>query len=108
MPIDAMTCSAATPVLTEQEISARLLRLGGWTCVENWIEKKYEFKNFLRAMSFVNAIAHIAESMGHHPDIMVRYNEVTLRNQTHAAGGITEYDFELAERIDSLLEAGRS
>jgi 4a-hydroxytetrahydrobiopterin dehydratase len=103
-----MTCSAATPILTEEEIVARLARLGGWTCVENWIEKKYEFKNFLRAMSFVNAIAYIAESMGHHPDIIVRYNEVTLRNWTHAAGGVTEYDFALAEKIDSLLEAGRS
>jgi len=103
-----MTCSAATPILTEEEIEERLARLGGWSCTENWIEKKYEFKNFLRAMSFVNAIAYIAESMGHHPDIIVRYNEVTLRNRTHAAGGITEYDFALAEKIDEIIETDRS
>ncbi len=102
-----MTCSATTPILTEEEIVARLARLGGWSCVENWIEKKYEFKNFLRAMSFVNAIAYIAESMDHHPDIMVRYNEVTLRNWTHATRGITEYDFALAEKIDAIFETGR-
>lgn len=102
-----MTCSAATPKLTEEEIRERLTRLGGWSRAGNWIEKKYEFKNFLRAMSFVNAIAYVAESMSHHPDIIVRYNEVTLRNWTHAAGGITEYDFALAEKIDALIETGR-
>ena len=103
-----MTCSAATPKLTEDEIRERLTRLGGWSRGENWIEKKYEFKNFLRAMAFVNAIAYLAESMSHHPDIIVRYREVTLRNWTHAAGGITAYDFALAERIDALIEAERS
>ena len=99
-----MTCSAATPKLTEEEITERLKRLGGWSRAENWIEKKYDFKSFLRAISFVNAIAYVAESMNHHPDIIIHYNEVTLRNWTHAAGGITEFDFALAERIDGLIE----
>ncbi len=97
-----MTCSAATPKLTEEEIKERLTRLSGWSRAGNRIEKKYEFKNFLRAMSFVNAVACLAESVNHHPDILVCYNQVTLRNWTHTAGGITEYDFALAEKIDSL------
>lgn len=101
-----MTCTAATPRLTEEEIEDRFRLLAGWSRGENWIEKKYEFKNFLRAIAFVNAIAYVAESMNHHPDIMVRYNQVTLRNWTHAAGGITEYDFALAERIDAIAETG--
>lgn len=103
-----MTCGADTPTLTEEEIGERLNRLVGWSRAENWIEKKYAFKNFLRAMSFVNAVAYVAESMTHHPDIVVRYNEVTLRNWTHSAGGITDYDFELAERIDAIIETGKS
>lgn len=102
-----MTCSAATPTLTDDEISRRLSLLDGWTRGENWIEKAYRFKNFLRAMSFVNAVAYVAEQANHHPDITIRYNEVTLRNWTHAAGGLTAYDFELAERIDSLVEPER-
>lgn len=102
-----MTCSPATLTLSEQEISERLSRLSGWSRGENWIEKKYQFKNFLRAMSFVNAVAYIAESTNHHPDIIIHYSEVTLRNWTHACGGVTEYDFALAEKIDSLVEAGR-
>ena len=84
------------------------MQLVGWSRAGNWIEKKYEFKNFIRAMSFVNAVAYVAETIGHHPDIIVRYNEVTLRNWTHAAGGITEYDFALAEKIDGMIDAGKS
>jgi 4a-hydroxytetrahydrobiopterin dehydratase len=103
-----MTCSAATPKLSEQEISEKLSRLSGWRRCENWIEKKFQFKNFLRAMSFVNAVAYVAESINHHPDIIIHYNEVTVRNWTHAAGGVTEYDFGLAEKIDGIIETGKS
>jgi len=99
-----MACSATTTKLTEEEIRERLLLLDGWSRGEDWIQKKYEFKNFLRAMSFVNAVAYLAESINHHPDILINYNEVTLRNWTHAAGGITEYDFDLAEKVDALVE----
>ena len=99
-----MTCSAATPQLSAEEIEERLTRLTGWSRAGTWIEKEYEFKDFLRAMSFVNAVAYVAESMNHHPDILVHYNKVTLRNWTHAAGGLTGYDFALAESIELLVE----
>ena len=99
-----MACGVTTPKLTEEQIQERLSRLSGWSRGEDWIQKKYEFKNFLRAMSFVNAVAYLAESLDHHPDILINYNEVTLLNWTHAAGGITEYDFDLAEKIDALVE----
>lgn len=103
-----MTCSAATPKLSEEEISERLLPLDGWSKGEAWIEKRFRFKNFLRAMSFVNAVAYLAETVNHHPDIVIHYNEVTLRNWTHVAGGITECDFSLAEKIDGLIETAKS
>lgn len=99
-----MACSATTTKLTDEEIRERLSGLSGWALGEDWIQKKYEFKNFLRAMSFVNAVAYLAESINHHPDILINYNEVTVLNWTHAAGGITEYDFELADKIDALIE----
>jgi 4a-hydroxytetrahydrobiopterin dehydratase len=103
-----MTCTAATPKLSEEEISERLLLLDGWSKAETWIEKRFRFKNFLRAMSFANAVAYLAETENHHPDIVIHYNEVTLRNWTHAAGGVTEHDFSLAEKIDGLIETGKS
>jgi 4a-hydroxytetrahydrobiopterin dehydratase len=97
-----MTCAASTSRLSDQEISERLLLLKGWSRGENWIEKEFTFKNFLRAMSFVSAVAYLAESVNHHPDIIIHYNEVKLKNWTHAAGGITEHDFLLAEQIEAL------
>ena|SRR5215831_13835685 len=95
-------CRADTPRLTVQQIDERLANLNGWSRGESWIEKTFTFKNFLRAMSFVNATAFVAESMNHHPDISIHYKTVTLRNWTHAAGGVTEFDFRLAEGIEAL------
>jgi 4a-hydroxytetrahydrobiopterin dehydratase len=88
--------------LSEEEINKSLARLAGWSRGDNCIEKKYVFKNFLRAMLFVNAVAYVAESMNHHPDISIHYNEVTLHNWTHVANGITEHDFALAEKVDAM------
>ena len=90
--------------LSDEEINDNLRRLAGWSRGEKWIEKKYHFKNFLRAMLFVNAVAYLAESIDHHPDIIIHYNEVTLRNWTHVANGITERDFTLAEKIDAIVK----
>jgi 4a-hydroxytetrahydrobiopterin dehydratase len=90
--------------LSDEEIVARLTRLAGWARGAGCIEKHYQFKNFLRAMLFVNAVAYVAEAMNHHPDILIHYNEVTLRNWTHVAGGITARDFALAEKIDALIK----
>jgi 4a-hydroxytetrahydrobiopterin dehydratase len=95
------SCNDAT-MLSEEEIGARLARLDGWSRADDSLEKKYVFKNFIRAMMFVNAVAYAAESINHHPDITIHYNEVTLRNWTHTAGGITGRDFALAELIDRL------
>jgi 4a-hydroxytetrahydrobiopterin dehydratase len=88
--------------MTEAEIEERLARLDGWSKGENCIEKKYQFKNFVRALLFVNTVGHIAESINHHPDILIHYNEVTLRNWTHTEGAVTERDFALAEKVDAI------
>ncbi len=58
--------------------------------------------NFGEAMVYVNAVAQLAEGVNHHPDIAIRWNEVTLRLSTHAAGGITQADLELAAAIDAI------
>jgi len=101
--MSTMICDSSAAVLTDDEIAERLARLSGWSRSENWIEKTYRFRNFLRAMSFVNAVAYLAESVNHHPDFMIHYSEVTVRNWTHVAGGVTEHDFSLAEKVDQLV-----
>jgi 4a-hydroxytetrahydrobiopterin dehydratase len=64
--------------------------------------KVHTGRAFSDALTYVNAVAALAEAMDHHPDIDIRWNRVTLRLSTHVAGGITELDLELAGRIDAL------
>ncbi len=71
-----------------------------WSESGGKIQRTYQFADFLDAMRFVNAVADAAEQMQHHPDILVRWNKVTLTVMTHDAGGITEKDFALAARAD--------
>jgi 4a-hydroxytetrahydrobiopterin dehydratase len=77
---------------------------------ENWqlavdaksIQREFRFKDFLRTMSFVNALAHIANIEDHHPDLEVGYNYCRVRFSTHAIQGLSENDFICAAKIDQL------
>lgn len=66
------------------------------------IRRAFEFKNFYRTMSFVNAVAHIANVEGHHPDLEVGYNYCRMKWTTHAIGGLSDNDFICAAKIDAL------
>lgn len=66
------------------------------------IQRTYQFKDFVESMKFVNAVAAAAEASQHHPDILIRWNKVTLTLSTHDAGGITPLDFALAAKSDAL------
>jgi len=66
------------------------------------IEKSYRFRDFKEAMRFVNRVAELAESEGHHPDIYVSWNRVRLSLTTHSIGGLSDNDFILAAKIDRL------
>ena len=92
--------------LDDEEVSERLQRLPGWSRNEHWIEKTYQFTDFSSAISFVNAAARVAESLNHHPDILIHYKQVTLRNWTHVRGGLTEHDFTLAEGVEKIVASG--
>ena len=74
----------------------------GWSEVDDALERKFEFGNFVEALAFVNRVGDLAEAENHHPDIAISYNRVTLRWWTHTAGGITERDRELAEKTSAL------
>ncbi len=70
----------------------------GWTEVNDALERTFELENFVDALAFVNRVGELAEAEGHHPDIAIHYNRVTLRWWTHTAGGVTDRDRELAEK----------
>lgn len=90
-------------LLSDEAVQAGLARLEGWELRDGRIRKQYQFRTFLRAVAFVNSVAYLAESAGHHPDITINYNRVTLRLITHSEGGLTELDFALAREIDAKL-----
>ena len=91
-------------LLNNQDIKDWLKKLPEWDLDKKQIERVFEFDDFTRAMDFVNSVAEIAEEDEHHPDIDIRYNKVRIALSTHAEGGLTDLDFEVAEKIDTLVE----
>jgi 4a-hydroxytetrahydrobiopterin dehydratase len=89
--------------LNEPEIDRRLQGLPNWTRDGKSIKYTREFKNFVEAVSFVNCLISPSEKAGHHPDIFIAYNRVTISLTTHDAGGLTAQDFDLAETISKLV-----
>jgi 4a-hydroxytetrahydrobiopterin dehydratase len=90
------------PLLDDTAIEEGLQLLPGWERRSNEIVKTFVRNDFANAMTFVNEIAGAAETAGHHPDIDIRWNKVTLALSSHAEGGLTESDFQLAARIEEL------
>jgi len=89
-------------LLTEAEIQERAKVLSGWTVEDSKLQISRTFKNFIQAIEFVNKLVEPAESAGHHPDIEISYNKVKIALTTHDAGGLTQKDFDLAEKISQI------
>lgn len=91
--------------LTEAQIAAGLAKLPDWAEINGEIQRTYQFPNFVRSIAFVQRLAQEAETVQHHPDILIRYNKVTLTLTTHDAGGLTRLDLDLAATADRLAQA---
>jgi len=89
--------------MSEAQVNDALKASPEWSLVGEAIQRTYQFKDFVAAMKFVNAVAEAAEAAQHHPDILIRYSRVTLTLATHDAGGITDKDFDLAKRADAFF-----
>jgi 4a-hydroxytetrahydrobiopterin dehydratase len=88
--------------LADQEVEERLAG-GEWRHEGAAIVREWTFADFAGAIAFVNRVAETAEAVNHHPDIKVHgWNKVRLELSTHSEGGLTEADFAMAARIDSL------
>ena len=85
--------------LSPEEVKLQLPSLTGWRLENQKLVRDWSFADFLEAMAFVNAVAEVAETAGHHPDIDIRYNKVTLGLVSHHAGGITERDLQMAKTL---------
>jgi len=93
--------------LSPTEIVTRLSAVAGWKLSGDGpdvaIEKTYSFANYHETISFVNAVAFIANAQDHHPDLSVHYNRCVVRFNTHDVKGLSETDFECASQVDALL-----
>ena len=89
-------------LLTEAQITAELAGVPAWTRDASSIITVTTRQDFRDALLYVGAVAYLAESAGHHPDIAIAWNKVTLTLSTHSAGGLTTNDFALARQISAL------
>ena len=91
--------------LSDLEIRRALASLPGWARKGEALNKQYSFARFADGIRFVDAVAVIADRMNHHPDIDIRYTNVTFSLSSHDAGGITKRDLDLAEAIEKTAFA---
>ena len=89
--------------MTTAQIDAHLATAPGWALVDGAIQKRYDFADYHRTKAFVNAVAWVAHSEDHHPDLLVSYDRCTVRYNTHSVGGISVNDFICAAKLDALL-----
>lgn len=94
---------AAPARLTAGQIEEALKGVPEWSEVGGVLQRTFGFKDFISSMKFVNTIAEAAEAAQHHPDILIRWNKVTLSLSTHDASGITKKDFDFARKADALV-----
>ena len=108
-PTASAASTSTAPALREgalptDQIEARLLaELPGWYLEGGWIRRKIKTSGWKATLMVVNTVGHLAEAAWHHPDLNVSYAFVTVKLKNHAAKGITERDFALAQKIEEVL-----
>ena len=98
-------CEGGIPALTPAAATQLLAQVSsGWVLAENarTIRREFRFRDFYRTMSFVNALAHVANIEDHHPDLEVGYNYCHVTFTTHAIRGLSENDFVCAAKVDLI------
>ena len=91
-------------ILDKNEIKENLDSLDGWIIKNNLLYKKFSFKTFMNAFSFMNIIADQSEKVDHHPKLINEYNKVEVELFTHSSNSISNKDFSLARFIDNIYE----
>lgn len=97
-------CRGGVPPLKGEELEKFQTELGGnWKVIEaHHLEKEFSFEDFKSALDFTNRVGALAEEEGHHPDIYLAWGKVKITTWTHKINGLTESDFILAAKIDTL------
>jgi 4a-hydroxytetrahydrobiopterin dehydratase len=88
--------------LTDAQVAQALQGLPGWVHQDRKLVKTFKNSSFPEGIVFVNAVAHLAELANHHPDVDIRYSDITLSLITHDQGGITQKDVALAQQVEAI------
>ena len=101
-------CEGGVSALDISEIHKYQKKLDGWDILKDekqifFLNKKFQFKNFLDSQNFINKVGDISENEGHHPDILFGWGYAEIKITTHAIEGLSENDFILAAKIDQLI-----
>ncbi len=101
-------CEGGVKAFDISEIHKYQKKVDGWEIIKNeknifFLEKKFNFKNFLESQNFVNLVGKISEDEGHHPDITFGWGYAKITISTHAIEGLSENDFILAAKIDKNI-----
>jgi 4a-hydroxytetrahydrobiopterin dehydratase len=101
-------CEGSAEPMKRREAEKLLAEAAEWQIIEEpfipKLQRLFEFRDFKEAMKFVNKVAEIAESEGHHPDIEIKWNKVTLTLYTHSIKGLSENDFIVAAKINGFID----
>tara|TARA_B100000242_G_C42835778_1_gene388239 strand:- start:230 stop:517 length:288 start_codon:yes stop_codon:yes gene_type:complete len=90
-------------LLEEEEMTELAVKIPGWFISSKYIEKEFNFENFIEAFSFMTKVALICEKYNHHPNWENVYSKVKIKLSTHDLGGITNLDQTIAQEINSII-----
>ena len=91
-------------LLQEEELKELIVKIPNWKLIVNYIEREFNFNNFIEAFSFMTKIALICEKYNHHPNWENVYSKVIIKLNTHDLGGITNLDQTIASEINEIFE----
>ena len=105
---NCIPCKGGIPPFDISEIHKYLKKIDGWNVKKKedenfFLEKNFEFKNFIESQKFINKVGEIAEAEGHHPDIWFGWGYAKIKIFTHAIKGLHESDFVLAAKVDKIV-----
>ncbi|MBM3725887.1 MAG: 4a-hydroxytetrahydrobiopterin dehydratase [Acidobacteria bacterium] len=90
--------------LSDEQVARAIEHLPGWRFQGGKLHREYRFPDFVHAFGFMATAAIAIEAMNHHPDWQNSWNRVTVDLVTHSEGGVTEKDFKLAQKLETLAE----
>lgn len=93
-------------LLTDNQIRDALKDLPGWFCKDGALQKRFTFASYMDGIRFVEVLAVESEARDHHPDLLVKYQEVTVFLSTHSAGGVTQCDADAAKAFEKVFTSG--